>query len=1064
VTIAYDKNTSGASNQAGVWNAIRTQLLAAGWTETTVVTTAGIRNSVFTGIALDQTAANTPFIGVVEVVASNVIYVMTGTDFDTGTKTWINSTGTVSTTQLTTSATQNTWWIRANGYALFVNVLTGASAMWKCYAGWLHRGLTAARGGMTKCTGTLSIGGTTINTASSMVGKLMVGQKVLVVNYAHSSASANKANAELVTISAISSSALTVSALTKNYDTGALIGDRVMNTAVMGNCFVEWGNMQTPIQKNGTASGTAFYVSGVIGVSSMKPDNTTGEYPFGFICHSWNSGSAGSNGWLGTPFHVMQSYFGAQSYNDVFNDGLRTYNMIGVTTGVSVSVASDGVGGTVYPLLPRPGTLQFDIDGEVALPAIPAAPAAPTATAGNAQATVTWTAASSDWPNPVTAYLVTAYPGGATASVGNVLTATVTGLTNGVAYTFTVHAVNIVGTGFESAQSNIVTPAATATVSTAPTSFTATPSGTSGFLGWVTPASTGGSAIIGYSITGLPGGTVSVGLVNSYVATGLTPGTTYSVTVAAVNGVGTSATATASLAIAATTPGLPQSLATSLVTAHTATFSWAAPASDGGSAITGYTVSGHPTGPTTVGAGVTSLAITGMTAGTAYSVTVLATNAVGSGSTASPVTLTSLAAVPTAPQSFTATANGSSEALLTWEDPSDMGGSSLTGFAITGLPGGTVTRPGTANSYLATGLTPGTLYSLTVAATNATGTGATASASVTTGIAVPGAPLSFAAGSVTSTTASLSWLDPTSNGGSALTGFVVTRVDTGASTTVSAGTHAASLTGLSPGTSYSFTVVATNAAGTGASASLSFTTSAVVPTAPQGFEAIATGTTTAMVSWAQPADTGGSAITGYTLTGLPEGTVSVGAGVFYHLATGLTPGSIYSLTLTASNSTGAGAAATTSFAVSALPEGGGIGASAVFAQRLGEEDFGEDVSTFPSLDTTFSTIGGFRVLAEALARRLMTPKGLLTFHPDYGFDLRQFINETIDDSVLARIKQGTIHEILQDERVADADATVTFTQATQTLTVTCQVVTAKGAFQFVLALSSVGVDLYLGAT
>lgn len=88
----------------------------------------------------------------------------------------------------------------------------------------------------------------------------------------------------------------------------------------------------------------------------------------------------------------------------------------------------------------------------------PGAPTGVTATAGNAQATVTWTAPASAGGAPITGYRITSSPGGITATVGNVTSGTITGLTNGTAYTFTVAATN--GSyGPESAASNSVTPA-----------------------------------------------------------------------------------------------------------------------------------------------------------------------------------------------------------------------------------------------------------------------------------------------------------------------------------------------------------------------------------------------------------------------------------------------------------------------------------------------------------------------------------------------------------------------------------------------------------------------------
>jgi hypothetical protein len=95
----------------------------------------------------------------------------------------------------------------------------------------------------------------------------------------------------------------------------------------------------------------------------------------------------------------------------------------------------------------------------------PAAPTAVSASAGNATATVAWTAGS-DGGSPITSYTVTPYAGGvaqpATTVNGNPAPthATVTGLTNGVSYTFTVRATNSAGTSTESAASGAVTPTA----------------------------------------------------------------------------------------------------------------------------------------------------------------------------------------------------------------------------------------------------------------------------------------------------------------------------------------------------------------------------------------------------------------------------------------------------------------------------------------------------------------------------------------------------------------------------------------------------------------------------
>lgn len=92
-------------------------------------------------------------------------------------------------------------------------------------------------------------------------------------------------------------------------------------------------------------------------------------------------------------------------------------------------------------------------------PVVPGAPTSVAAVAGNAAATVTFTAPASNGGSSITGYTVTASPGGATAT-GSASPISVTGLTNGVAYTFTVTATNVAGVGVASASSASVTPAA----------------------------------------------------------------------------------------------------------------------------------------------------------------------------------------------------------------------------------------------------------------------------------------------------------------------------------------------------------------------------------------------------------------------------------------------------------------------------------------------------------------------------------------------------------------------------------------------------------------------------
>ncbi|MEP6463554.1 MAG: fibronectin type III domain-containing protein, partial [Frankiaceae bacterium] len=144
---------------------------------------------------------------------------------------------------------------------------------------------------------------------------------------------------------------------------------------------------------------------------------------------------------------------------------------------------------------------------------VPAAPAIGTASAGNASATVTWTAPTSTGGSPITGYTVNAYAGtsttpAATATAAAAATSlSVTGLTNDTAYTFTVSATNAVGTGPESARSNAVTPIGPAT---APGMGTAAPANTAAVVNWTPPTSTGGATITSYRVRAFSGTTTAV--------------------------------------------------------------------------------------------------------------------------------------------------------------------------------------------------------------------------------------------------------------------------------------------------------------------------------------------------------------------------------------------------------------------------------------------------------------------------------------------------------------------------------------------------------------------------
>jgi uncharacterized protein (TIGR02145 family) len=102
---------------------------------------------------------------------------------------------------------------------------------------------------------------------------------------------------------------------------------------------------------------------------------------------------------------------------------------------------------------------------------VPGAPTSPIATAGNVQATVSFTAPASTGGSPITGYTATSSPGGFTAS-GAASPLTLTGLSNGTSYTFSVVATNAVGSSVASVASVAVTPIAPFVCGTSTVTFT----------------------------------------------------------------------------------------------------------------------------------------------------------------------------------------------------------------------------------------------------------------------------------------------------------------------------------------------------------------------------------------------------------------------------------------------------------------------------------------------------------------------------------------------------------------------------------------------------------------
>ena len=286
-------------------------------------------------------------------------------------------------------------------------------------------------------------------------------------------------------------------------------------------------------------------------------------------------------------------------------------------------------------------------------------------------------------------------------------------------------------------------------------------------------------------------------------------------------------------------PFAPTGVTAAAGSSTTASLSWTAPSAANGATITGYTVTPYigqvaQTPQTFSGTGTTGT-VTGLTADTTYSFTVVATSSNGpspaSGASAT-YTTPAAATAPGAPTAVTATP-GNGSASVSWTAPVSNGGSAITGYTVTSSPGG-LTCSTVSTSCTVGGLTNGTSYTFTVVAINYVGAGSSSlpSNSVTPAT-VPGAPTNVGGTSNGNASSVVSWSAPTSTGGSAIIGYTVTATDATnpvrGGQSVSGSTSPITVTGLTNADRYSFTVVATNSVGSGSPSTPSV---AAVPLAP----------------------------------------------------------------------------------------------------------------------------------------------------------------------------------------------------------------------------------------
>ncbi len=181
---------------------------------------------------------------------------------------------------------------------------------------------------------------------------------------------------------------------------------------------------------------------------------------------------------------------------------------------------------------------------------------------------------------------------------------------------------------------------------------------------------------------------------------------------------------------------------------------------------------------------------------------------------------------------------------------------------------------------------------------------------------VPGVPTGVSAvvSSSSDTSVVVAWSAPVSDGNSAITGYSVSTSPASAGCST-AGALTCTIAGLSPDTTYTVRVVATNAVGSSAqSAGADVTTPPVVvpptvPGVPTGVSAVVSSSsdTSVVVAWSAPVSDGNSAITGYSVSTSPASAGCSTAGALTCTIAGLSPDTTYTVRVVATNAVGSSA-------------------------------------------------------------------------------------------------------------------------------------------------------------
>jgi ABC-type transport system substrate-binding protein len=322
-------------------------------------------------------------------------------------------------------------------------------------------------------------------------------------------------------------------------------------------------------------------------------------------------------------------------------------------------------------------------------------------------------------------------------------------------------------------------------------------------LSWSPPFTNGGSPIDYYAVYKNGTEVLQTALLTAVVSN-LTNGRSYLFEVRAHNSVGLGNASMSVLVTPSGPPTAPLDLV-ALPGNGRAELTWEAPANDGGLSIDRYLI--FRNGSEVSNVTTLNVTVNGLQNGISYSFTVAAHNARGPG----PVSSTAVVVprtVPTSPTNLQLTP-GDSQIALSWQAPSDNGGASVDYYVV--YKDGTDVFHANSTAATVTGLANGLSYNFTVAAHNAAGTGLRSPSQSAAPRTVPGTPTGLRV-TVGSGLATLEWTKPSSDGGAAISHYIVYQ--DGVGILLVNGTSE-TVNGLKNGHTYEFTVAAYNAAGAG---------------------------------------------------------------------------------------------------------------------------------------------------------------------------------------------------------------------------------------------------------